>query len=99
MSTHTGTGVSTAKGGGSGSRYWATRYPSGLTATVISSTQIDLSWTNNGTADYTGVSIERSTDGINYSEITTVAAGSTSYSNTGLTAGTLYYYRIRYYKV
>jgi hypothetical protein len=78
--------------------YWNARFPSLLTATVISDTRIDLAWTNNGTADYAGVSIERGTDGINYAEIVTVAAGESSYSNTGLTAGTLYYYRIRFYK-
>jgi hypothetical protein len=80
------------------SSYWLTRFPDTLTATVISDTRIDLAWTNNGIVNYTGVSIERSTDGVTYSEITTVAAGSSSYSNTGLTAGTLYYYRVRYYK-
>ena len=83
---------------GSSSSYWLTRYPSLLTATVISSTRIDLSWTNNGVADYTGVSIERSTDGVTYAEIDTAAAGATTYSDTTCVAGTLYYYRVRYYK-
>jgi hypothetical protein len=59
--------------------------PTGLTATVISDTRIDLAWT--GTGD-----VKRSTDGVTYSVI---ASGQTdSYSNTGLTAGTLYYYKI-----
>lgn len=78
--------------------YWATRYPSGLTLTVDSDTQITLSWTNNGTVDYDGVSIERSTDGVTYAEVTTAITGATSKADTGLTADTLYYYRIRYYK-
>lgn len=80
------------------SQYWASRYPSGLSLTVISDTRIDLSWTNNGDTDYDGVSIERSTDGVTYAEIDTDVAGSTTYNDTTCTAGTLYYYRIRYYK-
>ena len=91
-------GIWIGRNSGSSLSYWESRYPSGLIATVISSTQIDLSWTNNGTVDYDGVSIEQSTDGVTYAEATTVAAGATSKSITGLTAGTLYYYRIRYYK-
>jgi len=78
--------------------YWVTRYPSLLTATAISDVRIDLAWTNNGDVDYDGVSIERSLDGITYAEIITIAAGSVAYSNIGLTADTLYYYRIRYYR-
>lgn len=80
------------------SSYWASRYPSLLTATVVSDTRIDLGWTNNGTVDYTGVSIERSADGVTYTEIDTATAGDTSYSDTTCSAGTLYYYRIKYYK-
>lgn len=78
--------------------YWSTRYPTLLVATAISDTEIDLAWTNNGTIDYDGVSIERSTDGVTYAEIDTAVAGATTYSDIGLTANTLYYYRIRYYK-
>lgn len=77
--------------------YWATRFPSELAATVISDSQINLSWTNNGIADYDGVGIERSTDAINYSGINNVTLGVSSYSDTELTAGTIYYYHIRAY--
>jgi large repetitive protein len=86
------------EGGASWSSYWKTRFPSLLVLTVVSDTEIDLSWTNNGLADYTGVSIEQSTDGVNYSEVATVAAGATTKAITGLTEGTSYYFRIRYYK-
>lgn len=96
---HIGTGnIIGRKSGINWSRWWATRYPSALTLTVDSDTQITLNWTNNGATDYDGVSIERSTDGVTYAEVTTAAAGATSKANTGLTADTLYYYRIRYYK-
>ena len=63
--------------------------PTDLVATPISKTQIDLSWTDNS-SDETLFSIER--DGI---EIATVAADEVTYSDTGLTEGTTYHYRIR----
>jgi len=77
--------------------YWLTRYPSELAPTIYSNTQINLTWTNNGETDYSGVSIERSTDGVTYAEIDTISAGETNYSDTTCIEATLYYYRIRYY--
>ncbi len=65
-----------------------------FTATAASSTQINLSWTDKSGVE-TGFRIERSTDNTNWSLVTTTAASATSFSNTGLTASTLYYYRIR----
>lgn len=71
--------------------------PSGLSATAASSSQIDLSWTDNS-SDESGFKIERKTgSGGTYAEIATVVADVTSYSNTGLTASTTYYYRVRAY--
>src|SRR5439155_203397 len=70
--------------------------PSNLTATAVSSTQINLAWTDNST-DENGFKIERSTDGITFSQIATVAANVTAYSNTGRSAPTTYYYRVRAY--
>lgn len=83
---------------GSGSRYWTLRFPSGLVATVISGTQINLAWTNNGTVDYTGHKVYMSTDGITYSLNKTIANIGTSTSVTGLTADTLYYFYIIAYR-
>jgi len=72
--------------------------PSGLSATASGSTTINLAWTDNSSNE-TGFKIERKTgSGGTYAEIVSnQAANSTSYSNTGLTAGTTYYYRIRSY--
>lgn len=67
--------------------------PLNLTATVASSSQINLAWTA-GSANQTGFKIERSLNGSTYTQIATTAANVTSYSNTGLTAATLYYYRV-----
>ncbi|HEX5458229.1 MAG TPA: fibronectin type III domain-containing protein, partial [Candidatus Nitrosotalea sp.] len=73
--------------------------PTGLTASAISSSQINLSWiapTNNGGAPITGYKIERSTDsGSTWSTIVSnTVFASTTYSNNGLTASTTYTYRI-----
>ena len=65
-----------------------------LTATVASSTAIDLAWTDNANNE-DGFKIERSlTSGSGFSQIATVGANITSYRNSGLTTGTKYYYRV-----
>jgi titin len=68
--------------------------PSGLSATTISATQINLSWSDNASNE-SGFLIERSTDGINFTQIGTVGAGVTTYTDSGLAAATTYYYRVR----
>jgi len=68
--------------------------PSGLTATPVSPTQINLAWTDNSYAE-DNFKVERSTDNVNFSEIATLAANTQSYQNTGLSNGTRYYYRVR----
>ncbi|MBT1696853.1 fibronectin type III domain-containing protein [Fulvivirgaceae bacterium PWU4] len=69
--------------------------PSALTATTVSSTTIDLSWTDN-TTNETGFVLERSkTDESNYTVIATLNANIVSYSDNSLTANTRYYYRIK----
>ncbi len=70
--------------------------PSNLIANTISSSQINLTWQDNS-SDETGFKIERKTGTGSYSQIATVGAGVTSYSNTLLSAGTTYYYRVRAY--
>ncbi len=64
--------------------------PTGLTATAVSSSQINLSWTASSGA--TSYNVKRAT--VSGGPYTTVATGvtSTSYSDTGLTASTTYYY-------
>jgi transcriptional regulator CtsR len=71
--------------------------PSNLTATVVSSSQINLSWQDNSNNE-TGFAIERKTgSGGTYAQIATVGANVTSYNSTTLSASTLYYYRVRAY--
>ncbi|MBI5383638.1 MAG: fibronectin type III domain-containing protein [Verrucomicrobia bacterium] len=68
--------------------------PSGLTATAASSSQINLAWTDNANNE-TGFAIERSTDNVTFTPVASVGANVTTYANTGLSASTTYYYRVR----
>lgn len=67
--------------------------PSGLSATAASSSQIDLSWTDNANDEST-YQVEVSSDGVNFSVIAVLSADSTSYSDTGLAASTTYFYQV-----
>lgn len=67
--------------------------PANLTATAVSSSRIDLTWSN--VSGETGYKIERSTDGTNWTQIATTSANITSYSNTGLNSATTYSYRVK----
>ena len=70
--------------------------PGSLSATVVTNYQIDLAWVP-GSSSQSGFKLERSTDGTNFSQIGTTAAGTTAYSDTGLAIATAYYYRVRAY--
>ena len=68
--------------------------PGGLVTTVISSTQINLSWTDNSTNE-TGFRIRRKTGSTGtYADLGTVVQNVTSYQDTGLTQGTVYFYQV-----
>lgn len=71
--------------------------PASLVVVTYSDTRIDLTWIN-GSSNESGISIERSTDGITYTEIATVGHGVSAYSDTSCNANTLYYYRVRAYR-
>lgn len=70
--------------------------PSGLTATPVSTSQVDLSWTDNATNE-TGYKIYRSDNGGAYGLIDTISADSTSYSDTTITAGAAHFYKVASY--
>ncbi len=72
--------------------------PTNLTATAVSRTQINLSWTDKSTNE-TGFKIERCKGSTctNFKQIATVSANATGYSNTGLRPNTTYRYQIRAY--
>jgi hypothetical protein len=67
--------------------------PSGLAASAASASQINLTW--NDVATETGYTIERSLDGsTGWTQVGATSADATTFSNTGLTAGTTYHYRV-----
>jgi hypothetical protein len=70
--------------------------PSNLSATAVSASRIDLSWTDRSTNE-TGFKVERSSTSSTsgFSHIATVAANVTTYSSTGLSSNTQYWYRVR----
>ncbi len=68
--------------------------PTGAVATAVSDSQIDLTWTDNA-LDETSFKIERSLDGSTaWSLIATRAAEVTSFTDTKLAVGQVYYYRV-----
>ncbi|HZG56038.1 discoidin domain-containing protein [Paenibacillus sp.] len=84
-----GTATLDCGGGGGGGDTQAPTAPSGLTATAVSSSAIDLAWT--ASSDNVGVAGYRV-----YRNGTLVGTVSgTSYSDTGLTASTTYNYTVR----
>jgi len=68
--------------------------PTGLAASAVSSTRIDLAWTD-ASDDEDGFSIERAVSGGAFSEIATVGSGVAAYSDTTVAAATAYSYRVR----
>ncbi|HBL78095.1 MAG: hypothetical protein A2W90_13490 [Bacteroidetes bacterium GWF2_42_66] len=71
-------------------------YPTGLQSTSVTSSSVGLSWTDNSTNE-TNFSIERSLmRGSGYTVVGTVGQNVTAFTNnTGLTANTTYFYRVR----
>ena len=68
--------------------------PSGLVATAVSGSEIDLTWTANAT-NATAYLVERSSDNVIFSQIASLGANVTNFANTGLPGSTTYYYRVR----
>jgi hypothetical protein len=95
-----GFSVSAAAGGTSGSCTAVPSAPSGLAATTSSSSVINLAWTADtapANCTISGYNVYRSTtSGFTPSSSNLIASGvtATSYSSTGLTASTTYYFKI-----
>ncbi len=69
--------------------------PTGLDATAVSASQINLSWTDNSSGE-SGYKIERATAAAGpYSVVGTTSSNATIYQDTGLLDGTKYYYQVR----
>jgi len=70
--------------------------PTNLTGSVISTTQINLSWTDNATNE-DGYKIERKTGTGNYAVVGSTGSNMTTFSDLGLTPSTSYTYRVYTY--
>ena len=72
--------------------------PPGLSATAVSPTQVNLSWStpsNNGGYQITGYKIEVKKGSASYSNlVSNTGNATTAYSHTGLTTGTTYSYKV-----
>lgn len=68
--------------------------PTNLTATGVTSTTNLLNWTDNSTNEQ-NIEVQRRTVTGTYALIATLAANTTSYSDTGLSPSTTYFYRVR----
>ena len=71
--------------------------PSNLAATAVPSyNQIDLTWQDNS-GNETGFKIERSLNGMSFSQVASVGVNVTNYNDVGLADNKRYYYRVRAY--
>ena len=77
-----------------GTTVTATILPTGLTATKISGGRIPAPWTDSSNNE-TGFSIERSPDGLAYSQIATVAQNVSTYIDTSPGPTQIVFYRVR----
>ncbi len=68
--------------------------PTALSASATGPSTIALSWIDNSNNE-NGFRIERSSDGINFTEVATVSANLTAYGDSGLSSQAKYYYRVR----
>src|SRR6202012_5710034 len=67
--------------------------PSNLLITAVGDSSISLKWHDRSNNE-TGFSVERSTDGITFAPITTVAANDTTFTDHQLWSATKYYYYV-----
>ena len=70
--------------------------PFSLQASAASSSQVGLNWVD-ASSDEAGFVIERSSDGINFTKVTTVGPNVTSHTDSGLSPVTTYHYRVSAY--
>src|SRR5213079_1921338 len=71
--------------------------PTSLSATAVSSTQVNLGWTDNASNE-TNYLVQRSTDGgVTWTNLATLGANATSYSDTTVSASSSYAYRVQAY--
>ena len=70
--------------------------PSGMTVQSAAFDRVALAWTDNSSNE-TGFKVERSTDGVTYTERASLGAGARSFTDTTVSESSRYYYRVRAY--
>jgi fibronectin type 3 domain-containing protein len=78
---------------GGGAAVAPVKAPSGLTATPVGDPQVVLQWTNNA-PNATGNVVERSSDGVNWTQIASLPPDSTTYTDPNVPDGVTYYYEV-----
>lgn len=68
--------------------------PASLAVKIVSSSRLDLAWTDRATNEE-GFLVERSLDGVQFTQVAVLGINARSYSSTGLSANTRYYFRVR----
>ena len=81
-------------GGGSTTGPAVPASPSALKAGAASTNAVTVSWSDNS-ADESGFKLERSSNGVDFSEIASLGANTTTFADNGLAAKTAYWYRVR----
>jgi len=73
--------------------------PTNLNAETVLQNKINLNWTDNSDNDYreSGFEIQRGTASGSYTDLFTVNANITTFSDSGISANTTYFYRVRAY--
>ncbi|MBL8182445.1 MAG: fibronectin type III domain-containing protein, partial [Blastocatellia bacterium] len=64
-----------------------------LNFTAVTQTSMTLNWTDNSSNE-SGFEVQRSTDGMNFTVVSTTAADAVSFNDTGLIPGQNYFYRV-----
>jgi hypothetical protein len=67
--------------------------PTSLVATSVKSNSVSLSWKDNSTNE-SGFKIQRSTDGVSYTQVGTVGAGARNFADGSVSSLKTYYYRV-----
>ncbi len=68
--------------------------PSGLAATPVTNSEVDLTWIDGSGAESI-FTVERSLDGVGFAWLATVAADTTSFTDSTVLPDTTYWYRVR----
>lgn len=74
--------------------YGLVEKPTDLKAVLTTNAQVALEWVDHA-SDESGFDLERSTDGTNFTLLTTLQANTTSFTDTDVQANTSYFYRVR----